>query len=229
LRDIHRIRLVETIAESIKPQPMVQAMKMATAATMIAAMPVGASMTPAAGHQVQLVHQAGKGAEITPPAALVQPVNQVLQRAAIPAVGNQVQLIHQAVKAAEIAPPAALVQPVNQVLQRAAIPAVGNQVQLIQQAVKRAQLPQLADATQQINQVPAPTPQRPAVASLARPISAGQGSGAITIHFAPQITVQGGGDPAAVKGAVMEASKISQVELERMIERIMAQKQRRLF
>lgn len=213
LRDINRIRLVETIAESIKPQPMVQAMKMATAATMIAAMPVGASMTPPAGHQVQLV----------------QPVNQVLQRAAIPSVGNQVQLIHQAVKAAEIAPPAALVQPVNQVLQRAAIPAVGNQVQLIQQAVKRAQLPQLADATQQINQVPAPTPQRPAVASLARPISAGQGSGGITIHFAPQITVQGGGDPAAVKGAVMEASRTSQAELERMIDRIMAQKQRTKF
>lgn len=121
LRDINRIRLVETIAESITPAPMVRAMKAATAATMIAA---------------------------------------------APAMGM----------------------------------------------------------TQ-----PADTTSRPAVASLARPISAGQGSAPITIHFAPQITVQGGGDPAAVKGAVMEASRASQVELERMIERILAQKQRRSF
>jgi len=121
LRDINRIRLVETIAESITPAPMVRAMKAATAATMIAA---------------------------------------------APAMG--------------------MTQP--------------------------------ADITT-----------RPAVASLARPISAGQGSAPITIHFAPQITVQGGGDPASVKGAVMEASRASQVELERMIERILAQKQRRSF
>lgn len=121
LRDIHKVRLVETIAEGIKPQPMVTAMKAATAATMIAA---------------------------------------------APAMG--------------------MAQP--------------------------------ADSTS-----------RPAVASLARPVSADQGSGGITIHFAPQITVQGNGDPAAVKGAVMEATKISQAELERMIGRIMAQKQRRSF
>ncbi|MDK9716744.1 MAG: phage tail tape measure protein [Trichlorobacter sp.] len=121
LRDINRVRLVETIAESITPAPMVRAMKAATAATMIAAAP----------------------------------------------------------------------------------------------AMGMAQ--------------PADNTSRPAVASLARPISAGQGSGGITIHFAPQITVQGNGDPAAVKGAVMEATKVSQAELERMIERIMAQKQRRSF
>lgn len=121
LRDINRVRLVETIAESITPAPMVRAMKAATAATMIAA---------------------------------------------APAIG--------------------MAQP--------------------------------ADSTS-----------RPAVASLARPISAGQGSGGITIHFAPQITVQGNGDPASVKGAVMEATKISQAELERMITRIMAQQQRRSF
>ncbi|NJD38452.1 MAG: phage tail tape measure protein [Geobacter sp.] len=121
LRDIHKVRLVETIAEGIKPQPMVRAMKAATAATMIAAAP----------------------------------------------------------------------------------------------AMGMAQ--------------PADTTSRPAVASLARPISAGQGNAPITIHFAPQITVQGGGDPASVKGAVMDAAKLSQAELERMIERIMAQKQRRSF
>lgn len=40
LKDIHRIRLVETIAEGIKPGPMVKAMRTVTAATMIAATPV---------------------------------------------------------------------------------------------------------------------------------------------------------------------------------------------
>lgn len=36
LRDIHRVRIVETIAESMKPGPMVKAMRMATTATMTA-------------------------------------------------------------------------------------------------------------------------------------------------------------------------------------------------
>lgn len=40
LRDIHKIKLVETIAQSIKPAPMVKAMRMATAATMVAATPM---------------------------------------------------------------------------------------------------------------------------------------------------------------------------------------------
>lgn len=40
LRDIHRIKLVETIAENIKPGPMVKAMRNTAAATMIAATPV---------------------------------------------------------------------------------------------------------------------------------------------------------------------------------------------
>jgi hypothetical protein len=36
LRDIHRIRLIETIADSMKPAPMVAAMRTVTAATMLA-------------------------------------------------------------------------------------------------------------------------------------------------------------------------------------------------
>lgn len=51
LRDIHRIKLVETIAASIKPAPLVKAMRATTAAAMIAATPVsGAGKSgPAAG------------------------------------------------------------------------------------------------------------------------------------------------------------------------------------
>jgi TP901 family phage tail tape measure protein len=48
LRDINRVRIVETIAESMKPAPMMNAMRAVTAATMIAATPVFA--TPSLGH-----------------------------------------------------------------------------------------------------------------------------------------------------------------------------------
>ncbi len=48
LKDIHRIKLVETIADSMKPAPMVKAMRAATAATMLAVTPVS-SLAHAAG------------------------------------------------------------------------------------------------------------------------------------------------------------------------------------
>ncbi len=48
LRDINRVRIVETIAESMKPQPLVTAMKGVTAAAMIAATPVSSLARPAA-------------------------------------------------------------------------------------------------------------------------------------------------------------------------------------
>lgn len=46
LKDIHKIRLVETIAENIKPGPMVRAMRSTTAAAMIAASPVSVPASP---------------------------------------------------------------------------------------------------------------------------------------------------------------------------------------
>jgi len=50
LRDIHRIRLVETIADSLKPAPLVRAMRTIALAASVTAAPVGAmAMTPAAG------------------------------------------------------------------------------------------------------------------------------------------------------------------------------------
>lgn len=59
LRDIHRIRLVETIAETMRPAPMVRAMRAATAATMIAAVPVASlahsSGSTAAGAGMQII------------------------------------------------------------------------------------------------------------------------------------------------------------------------------
>lgn len=45
LRDIHRIRLVETISENIKPRPMVEAMRRTTAAAMLASQTVLANPT----------------------------------------------------------------------------------------------------------------------------------------------------------------------------------------
>jgi len=49
LRDIHRIRLVETIADSMKPGPMVRAMRVTTAAAMLAATPSRAMVKPGGG------------------------------------------------------------------------------------------------------------------------------------------------------------------------------------
>ena len=51
LRDINRIRIVETIADTIKPDPMVKAMRRATAATMmaVATIPGGAAIGGEAG------------------------------------------------------------------------------------------------------------------------------------------------------------------------------------
>lgn len=107
LRDIHRIKLVETIAESIKPKPLVNAMRATTAAAMIAAVPVSS-----------LAHSAGGG---------------------------------------------------------------------------------------------------------------GSTGGGMKIIFSPQITVQGGGDPAQIQGAVNQALSISFGEFERLMQRYESQKQRRNF
>ena len=46
LRDIHRIRLVETIAETIKPGPMIKAMRVTTAAAMLAIQPMAGKSAP---------------------------------------------------------------------------------------------------------------------------------------------------------------------------------------
>lgn len=48
LRDIHRIRLIETIADTMKPAPMIKAMRLATAATMIAVTPMSGKSMPKA-------------------------------------------------------------------------------------------------------------------------------------------------------------------------------------
>jgi TP901 family phage tail tape measure protein len=95
LKDIHRIRLIETIADSMKPAPMVAAMRTVTAATMLAtAAPVMAgrlqpATIPAVGGQIQQIQQAVKAAQVVQPPALVQPIKQALQPATIPAVGGQ--------------------------------------------------------------------------------------------------------------------------------------------
>lgn len=73
LKDIHRLKLVETIASNVKPQPLVKAMRATTAAAMVAAAPVGAaaqkSIAPASGgktssapvsvHYAPVIHMGG--------------------------------------------------------------------------------------------------------------------------------------------------------------------------
>ncbi len=47
LSDLHRLRFTETIAASIRPEPMVKAMRFATAAALAAAVPLAADINPA--------------------------------------------------------------------------------------------------------------------------------------------------------------------------------------
>jgi TP901 family phage tail tape measure protein len=63
-------------------------------------------------------------------------------------------------------------------------------------------------------------------ASLAH--SAGGTGGSMTVHFSPQITVQGG-SPEQIKGAVHQAMTISFVEFERLMQRYESQRSRREF
>ena len=58
LRDIHRVRLVETIAESVKPGPLVRAMRVTTAAAMLA-------VSPTAGKALGKTRGAGNGGNYT--------------------------------------------------------------------------------------------------------------------------------------------------------------------
>lgn len=58
LRDIHKIRLIETIAGSMKPGPMVQAMRTAAAATMIVAAPMTAGAAGNSGGGGSVIHYA---------------------------------------------------------------------------------------------------------------------------------------------------------------------------
>lgn len=78
LKDIHKIRLVETIAETVKPKPLVNAMRAATAAALIAVTPV---MPVAAGGPL------GPTAKSVPPLPQVQQIKQVLQPAKLVPVG----------------------------------------------------------------------------------------------------------------------------------------------
>lgn len=57
LRDIHRIRLIETIADTIKPAPLVRAMRVTTAAAMLA-------VTPGAGKSMTKMNRAGGSGSI---------------------------------------------------------------------------------------------------------------------------------------------------------------------
>ncbi len=60
LRDIHRIRLIETIADTMKPAPLVKAMRVTTAAAMVAAVPMGSS-----AKSVSLASNRGNGGGVS--------------------------------------------------------------------------------------------------------------------------------------------------------------------
>jgi hypothetical protein len=65
---------------------------------------------------------------------------------------------------------------------------------------------------------------RPALAAAP---AHGGGGGAVTVHFAPQITIQGG--TGAAKDDIMAALKEHEHELVRLIEEAMARNARRQY
>ncbi len=76
---------------------------------------------------------------------------------------------------------------------------------------------------------PSTTPVRPAVKSLARPMTSASAGGAMQISFSPQITIQGGGNADQVRHQVNEAMTISFAEFERLMKRYEEQRARRSF
>ncbi len=71
LADIHRVRLIETIAETVRPEPMIKALRATMAAAVIAIPPVMPTVTAAAN------------ATVAPIAAQTQKITQVLEPAKI--------------------------------------------------------------------------------------------------------------------------------------------------
>jgi hypothetical protein len=71
-----------------------------------------------------------------------------------------------------------------------------------------------------------PPPTEPA---LSRPGRDAPPGGGITVHFSPTVTVQAGGNSAGIKEQVSDALKLSLHDLERMLDRIVAQKTRSAY
>ncbi len=78
LRDINRVRIVETIAESMRPAPMVKAMRGAAAATMLAAT-VTAQPVAIAAQPVQQIRQAVKLAAVPSLPEQTQQIRQMIE------------------------------------------------------------------------------------------------------------------------------------------------------
>ena len=83
LRDINRIKIVETIAQTIKPGPVVKAMRAATAATMmaVASVPGGTAIGGEAGATINFVNTINLAAGT--PAEVRQQIDQALARSQV--------------------------------------------------------------------------------------------------------------------------------------------------
>lgn len=210
LRDINCVRIVETIAESMKPAPMMNAMRTITAATILAATPAMAVNPSWTSAQAAMMQR--RAAQVT-----TQRINQVATPAKLPLFSNQTQTVSQR-------------------LNRAAVPVIPDQLQRINQVATPAKPPVTA-ARPLLNQQPpametanasqsraVPLP----VAALARP-AAPATAGAMTVTFSPQITVQGAANPEQTQTAVNQAIQLSFAEFERLMQRYETQRQRRSF
>lgn len=148
LRDLHRVKIVETIASAVNPAPLVKAMGAVAAAGLLAMSPLN-----------------------TPALAMPSAPGMALPRLAMPAM------------------------PATSPASLAAMPLLAPQ--------------------------PAPRP--------VAPLAGGQvGASPVTVHFAPQITIQGQAGPSA-KSDIMAALKANEHELVRLIQDVMARNARREY
>ena len=169
LRDLHRVRIIETIASAVHPEPLVKAMGAAAAAGMLALAP--------------LTNPAMALATATPPAMASHGTGLSQPALMLPALAKL-----------------------------SATPAMS----------APAAMPTLPPLSLPLPPAPKPAPR------LAPSAAAQSGAAApVTIHFAPQITVQGGSGTA--KDDIMAALKKHEHELVKLIEQVMARNARRQY
>lgn len=208
LRDLHRVRIIETIASAVHPEPLVKAMGAAAAAGMLALAPLTQPVAAMASAAPPAMAGALSGRGLPPAPRLAQPLPLV-----VPAVAKlstaPAMPAPTAIRVPSLQQPAQLVPPALAKLSAApAVPAP-------------AAMPKLPPLSLPLPPAPKPAPR------LAQPAAAQSGAAApVTVHFAPQITVQGSG---TTKDGIMAALKAHEHELVQLIEQAMARNARRQY
>jgi len=226
LKDIHQHTLSEMVASAIKPEPVVRALQAMTAAGLMALAPLTnpvvalATATPPA--------MASHGTGLSQPALMLPALAKLSAAPAMPAPATMPTLPPLSLPLPP-APKPALAMPAPATIR---IPMLSQPAPLIPPAVVKLSATPAMPAPATMPALPPfslPLPPTPAPAPRLAPSAAAQSGAAapVTVHFAPQITVQGGG--ATTKDDIMAALKKHEHELVQLIEQVMARNARRQY